>query len=293
MPAVRKVAVLLAILVGMSAPATSITAADPPLIVTLASGRTFHGELDESSSDFHLVIRSSQRGISQLRSIDWDRIVSAQFQGSPTRIAQLQELARQARAKAASKPRISTTKIEMRGSALSSDAGHLQQPPAVIPRVATVTFDASIANWDADVETDGLVLEIVPIDTEGFLAPVSGTLQVELFAPQRRVFHHAPLSGGDTLELVERWTRAISPEDFRSTGVRVRLPFGAVHPEIDFEWIASWYGLVHVQLAVPGHGVFEDSQDGVRIRPWSPNRDNLEMNTRRRFLPTERLGRHD
>jgi hypothetical protein len=166
--------------------------------------------------------------------------------------------------------------------------------PAPLPReVVTIVFDAFIANWDADVETDGLVLDVAPLDAEGYIIPADGTLEVELFASQRRAFHHAPLSGGDTLELAERWTRAINPAELRPGGYRFRLPFGAVHPELDPDWLAYHYGLVHVRLAIPGHGVFEDSRDGIRIRPWAPNRDYLEMNTGRRFLPTERLGRHN
>jgi len=101
------------------------------------------------------------------------------------------------------------------------------------------------------------------------------------------------MSGGDTLELVERWTRAIAPEDFGSSGVRLRLPFGAITPELQPNWTASSYGLVHMRLAIPGQGVYEDSRDGVRVRPFAPNRDRLEMKTGQRFLPTENLGRRD
>jgi hypothetical protein len=107
------------------------------------------------------------------------------------------------------------------------------------------------------------------------------------------VFDQAPKSGGDTLELVERWTRSIAPADMGPSGYRVRLPFGAIHPELSPDWLAWWYGLVHVRLAVPGDGVFDDSRDGVHIRPGAPNRDQLEMNTGRRFLPTENLGRRN
>jgi hypothetical protein len=104
---------------------------------------------------------------------------------------------------------------------------------------------------------------------------------------------HLPSLWRRSLELVERWTRSVNAADFGPRGVQVRLPYGAIHPELRPDWMASWYGLVHVRLTIPGHGVFEDSRDGVRIRPWAPNRDNLEMNTGRRFLPTERLGRQD
>jgi hypothetical protein len=154
-----------------------------------------------------------------------------------------------------------------------------------------LSLDAYVASWDADVELDGIVVELAPLSNAGQLVPASATAEIELFAPQRRVFHHAPRSGGDTLELAERWTRAIGPGDYGPAGVRLRLPFGAVHPELDPDWLAWWYGLVHVKLAVPGHGVLEASRDGVRLRPWAPNRDQLEMNAGRRFVPTEGLGR--
>jgi hypothetical protein len=114
---------------------------------------------------------------------------------------------------------------------------------------------------------------------------------VELFAPQKRAFQDAPLSGGDTLERVERWTRAINVDDFGRGNACLKLQFGAVHPEFDLDWIGV--GLVHVRLVVPGDGVFEDSVDGLRIRPYAPLRDRLEMNTGRRFVRTERVGRHD
>jgi hypothetical protein len=156
--------------------------------------------------------------------------------------------------------------------------------------VTHVAFDAGLANWDGDVESDGLLVEVAPLDAGGALAVVSGTVEVELFMPQRRTLDLAPLSGGDTLELVERWTRAISPADFGPGGVRLNLPFGAINPELRPEWAASHYGLVHVRLAAPGQGVFEASRDGVRAQSWAPNRDRLEMQTGGRFLPTERLG---
>jgi len=73
------------------------------------------------------------------------------------------------------------------------------------------------------------------------------------------------------------------------SGAVYRLPFQAVHPEFDTDWAA--HGLVHVRLTVPGHGVFEASQEVVRIRAFSPIRDELEMSTGRRFFPIERTGR--
>jgi len=295
MRVVQTVTMLLAALVAMEMSVADSRAAQPQLVVQVTSGREFSGEMDEASSPQQLVIRSSHGGVTVTRSIDWQRIVTAKLDGNPIKIAQLQELAREAGAKARIKARPSRgAKVTMRGLTAKSEPLPAPQPPQMPPpQATTVAFDSAIANWDADVETDGLVIDLAAVDANGYLVPADGTLQVELFAPQRRVFQHASQSGGDTLELVERWTRAVTAEDFGPSGARIRLPYGAVHPELEPDWLASSYGLVHVQLAMPGHGVFEDSRDGVRIQPWAPNRDNLEMNTGRRFLPTERLGRRD
>jgi len=294
MPVLRTVLTLL-FAAGSCAWLTRETrAAQPAVRVEVASGRAFHGLLDNSSTAEQLVLQTVQSGITLRRSIAWQRILKATVEDRSVSLAELRAIAAEVSGSGAQGSR--SWKIELRGnrderkpSASIEQAASTSAPP----QAKMVSFDAYIANWDFDVETDGLVVEIVPLDADGSLVPASGTLEVELFAPQRRVFHHAPLSGGDTLELVERWTRAVQATDFGPRGALFRLPYGAIHPELRPDWMASWYGLVHVRLTIPGHGVFEDSRDGVRIRPWAPNRDQLELNTGRRFVPTERLGRPD
>ena len=161
-------------------------------------------------------------------------------------------------------------------------------------RVAMVAFDARIANWDADLETDGLVIDVAPLDIDGQVVPVAGTLEVSLYARERRILDQAPNSGGDTTELVDRWSQPIvTSQRFTGYGTRLRLPFGAAHPELDSKWAVSPYGLVHLRFVVPGHGVFEDSRDGLRLRPFAPNRDRLEQSTGYRFLPVENLGQRN
>ena len=115
-----------------------------------------------------------------------------------------------------------------------------------------ISFDAFIANWDGDVETDGLIVDLLPLDNYGNLVRAGGVAQIELFASQRRTMQHAPRSGGDTFERVERWTQAIEPAQIGPSGVRLRLPFGQIHPELDPDWLAYNYGLVHVQFVFSG-----------------------------------------
>ena len=295
---------------GLTAIAAVACAAEPQLVIHVASGRQFRGTLDSASSAGQLVLLSEQTGITLRRPIRWERIVRAAADGVPLDVAALQ-----ARVQAGNPAGVPAEfgvqqenrgqgtghrsqgallrKIEMRDPTRSDAAATEETASQESPKVAMVTFDPSIANWDADVETDGVLIDVAPLDINRRLVPISGTLEVELFAPQRRTLDLAPQSGGDTLELVERWTRAITPDDFGPSGVRLRLPFGAITPELQPNWTAWHYGLVHVRLAIPGHGVFEDSRDGVRIRPWAPNRDRLEMKTGQRFLSTENLGRRE
>lgn len=264
-------------------------AAEPILTLRLASGREFTGAIDVQSSDQALVLRSANGGMTVRRPIRWERIAVATIDGKAATIGELRALAKEAPVIHCARPGVRT---EDRGQRTGGRPQETVVPPPFIP-VTSIAFDVRIANWDADVETDGLVLDLMPIDAEGYLAPVSGMAEIELFAPQRRTFDLAPLSGGDTLERVERWTPVINPADFTASGIRLKLPFGAVHPEFDTDWLASHYGLVHVRLTAPGHGTFDASQDGIRIRPWAPNRDQLELKRFPRFLPTESVGRHN
>ncbi len=264
-----------------------------PLTVELASGRNFTGLVDARSSDERLVLRFTRGGATLRRAIEWDRVVGASVAGQQIEPAKVKEAALAMRTEG------SEERVQGSGFRVQEPGGRVQEAPTSdfrpptsdlpTPRVTSVTFDARIANWDADVETDGILVDLLPLDSDGYMVSARGAVEVELFAPQKRDFSQAPLSGGDTLERVNRWTQVVGPEDFTTRGARLKLPFAAVHPEFDLDWIGV--GLVHVRLVVPGDGVFDDSIDGLRIRPYAPLRDRLEMKTGRRFVPTEAVGR--
>ena len=156
-------------------------------------------------------------------------------------------------------------------------------------RVRSVEFEAVLANWDGDVETDGLLLRLVPIDDQGQVAVVRVTLYVEFVARRQRDFNEAPSQGGSTVDRIGRWTVQLGEADFRAGAATVKLPFQAIHPEFDTDWFGS--GLVHIRFTGAGHGTFEQSLDGIRIRPFSPLRDGMQRQSGRRFLPSERTER--
>lgn len=259
------------------------------IAVRLKNGRTIHGVVDAGSNASELRLRSGTESVRILRTIRRSDIANITQHGDSTLpSAHLPATPTVAQAPPKVRPRIVT--MQSLGAILPST---VPAETEAVQRVSSVTIDPRIANWDGDVETDGLLVDIMPLDRFGNRVAALGTVEVELYVPQRRQFDLAPLSGGDTLELVERWSRQIEWTSYGRNGARLQLPFGAIHPELQPDWTASWYGLVHLRFVVPGQGVFEDSRDGVRVRPWAPNRDQLELNSGQRFLPTESLGRRE
>ncbi len=258
-------------------------AAPKLLTVELANRKTYSGQVDAATSATQLVLRNSRGSATLTRAIPWPRIVKATLDGQTIDLDQLPAVAAENKSAA---PRVEAPVI-VTVAELAADS------PAAPPSadVASISFDARLANWNGNVETDGLLLDFYPVDADGYLAPVSGFLEIELFAQERRDFQDAPQSGGRSVERVERWTRQVQAAQIGANGLRLKLPFGAVHPEFDENWLSM--GLVHVKFSSPGHGVFEDSRDAIRIRPFAPNRDYLDMHTGRRFLPTEGVGRHN
>ena len=149
--------------------------------------------------------------------------------------------------------------------------------------VRSLAVDAWVANWDDDVEVDGLVVQVIPQDDYGSMVPVRGVLEVNLLGERRGALKHRQSFVG-----LGRWTRRVRHDDFGPSGAVYRLPFQAVHPEFDLS--KEPYGAVHVRLTVPGHGVFDATADMVRIRPYGTVRDHLQQATGERFFRTERTG---
>ena len=247
-----------------------------PITVQVSDGRTFTGLVDRQTDDERLWLRFEEGTGVLWRPVSWGRIVAASYQGQSVPLNEIKELAQ----------RLQTTRQVVLQPRQSQTIAAV---PKSAPSPAAIDIEAALANWDGDVEADGLRLWLRLLDEEGLETAAAGTLEVELFAPTIRKYHEAPQSRGYAVDLIERWTVSLRAGSFRGGTARVRLPFGALHPQFDRK--IDQLGLVHVRLAVPGHGVFEQSLDGVSLRPFSPVRDALLDNTGRLFLPTESTGR--
>jgi len=295
--------------------ASSKFVAAETVVVRLRSGREISATIHGRTDDARLWLQYGTESVSVIRPIRWQEIIWASHDGQPIGVPQLKQLALRgtppealsvAEPPAIPEPTATPDPTSAAEPAAGVATRVLRVPPAAerpqpetmaqrasralgfAPPVRSVQFDAVLANWDGDVETDGLLLRLLAIDDAGNAATASGTLYVELVANRQRDFNRAPRQGGFTTDRIGRWTVQVGEGDFRQGAATVKLPFQAIHPEFDTDWFAD--GLVHVRFSVAGVGTFEHSLDGIRIRPFAPLRDARQLQSGRRFLPSERTG---
>lgn len=262
--------------------------------VELANGRTFTAAVDTRTSEERLWLRFDRQTAVLYRPVAWDDVSSAEYGGQTYSADELRQLAPQIRSRRSESPAAefvprSPESIPAESTEVANEtyAEMAQAALSQSPRVQSIVIDAYLANWDADVEVDGIALSLTAIDCFGAPAAVDGTLNVELFAERRSRLNPPPLQHREDLQRFGTWTKMVRAE--YGGEQFFLLPFQAVAP--DFDAAISNYGLLHAKLAVPGHGVFEASVSDLRIRPISRNRDRLQDTNSRRFLRTETTGR--
>lgn len=265
--------------------------AGPMIAVGVNSGRIFVGEIDSRSNQEELWLRSDREGATLTRRIHWTSIRMAGDGRRTYSADELREMAQTESIESATSPAptAETTPHEL-PAPLQWIPGTGELPLVLSPariansQVAFISIDAYVANWNQTVEVDGIVLHVFPTSSHGKVIPVDGTLDVQLVAsvppgwPQGRPF---PLIG--------RWSLRVSREQFGPSGAVFHLPFQTKHPEFDLT--VQPRGLIHARLNVPGNGSFEASQSTVRIRPYSPVRDQLQQTNGVRFFDLERVER--
>lgn len=263
---------------------------DGPVTVELASGRRFTAEVDARTDRSRLWLRRDLKSGFLLRPIDWagvvcvelggDRFTGEEFHHAVGKVRQSlpAEADRDATPSA-----IAVGPAENRLGASTARQPHVQDSRRA-PRVRSFVVEAQLANWDGDVETDGLLVRIMPLDDRGVAVPVHGTLEVTLTAEGVGVVQRPR-----PFARLGRWAKPVRRAEFGPYGATYRLPFQSVHPQFDDRWAA--FGAVHARLSVPGHGTFEQTADDVRIRAYSAVRDRLQQTTGRRFFEQERIDR--
>jgi hypothetical protein len=152
-------------------------------------------------------------------------------------------------------------------------------------RVAAVRIEARAANWDADPETDGLLVEVIPLDAFGRLIPANGSLTLSLYGRAVQYFTGQRRDREAAFPEIARASFPVQPPDFLAGPAVYKLPYRGLHPESKFG--VAWYGLVNARLSVPGAGTFSASDDTVSLRASSWMRDAHQTQRGSRYLPAE------
>ena len=168
-------------------------------------------------------------------------------------------------------------------------------PSARVARVQVEPVSPYLVSpsWNRDPQWDGIVVRVRPLDQWDRVVPVQATLQVSLFSNVGSFFSRSTRHvEQDPIREIGRWTRTLRASDYASDGATIRLEFQNYHPEPpgagDPGWQIAPHGDVLVSMLAPGHGVFHASTDvPVRLRRFSPLRDQLFLRSGTRFFPGE------
>lgn len=257
------------------------------LTVELASGRSFTGYVDSHTDGRDLWLRFEGRAMQTLRPIAWEAVREVRWGGQPMtvealrgRIEELQTV-RPRRGAAAEVEEVLPARGPFRPLGALSSAESAQRVAAA--PVAALRLDVAAANWDADVETDGLLAFVIPLDAWGRPTVSDGTVEVELMVPAGLTLRH-----GRSFPTIGRWVRQLSPAVRRGEAYVFQLEFQAVHPE--FELRVGPLGLARARLVVPGAGTFEAATPSTYLRVPDPLRDQLQSAAQQRFFPSESTG---
>ncbi|MEX2561202.1 MAG: hypothetical protein WD403_14870, partial [Pirellulales bacterium] len=193
------------------------------ITVRLHSGRSFTAAVDERSNPDRLWLRFDRPGSMLLRPIAWTEVAGA-IRGDQVLDADelLRSLDQLSSKRLLPKPKSTPSDrgaepIELNGVPQAA-AGSLPSAevtayrPELPPVVRSIVVDAWVANWDADVETDGIVVQVVALDDFGQPLAVDGTLEVNLLGDE-----YASWIGRDYGPL-GRWARPVVVEDFGPEG---------------------------------------------------------------------------
>ncbi len=245
----------------------------PVLVVNVQSGRTFVGDLDPRTDEDHLWLRMDVESTSIFRPIAWSRVTEVRRNGVVLSATEVRRAATRLESKVEYPPRVASASLLglLNSSAAGSRAERLTQ---------SVEIFARAANWDRDSAFDGLQLSVYAYDELGDLRPSTGRLEVELYGSRAIDFAADSQGAGWRFERLAQWSLAFTADDFASRGLIAKLPFEGFSPETDTR--ISPEGLLHVKWIVPGQGVYEATQDGIRLRSSSALRNRLESHSSRR-----------
>lgn len=246
------------------------------------NGHLVSGDLDSKTNQQKLWIQKRTPKILLSSSFDWNDVQEIVYQGEKTSPEELLK----------KKPQVSKAAQQREMLQFWFLSDHLRREPdqvkyllhptqtTHVSSVKSVQFDAYVANWDSDVEADGLIVHIRPIDAHGRVVAVNGQVDFKLIGQRfnRGVWRHR--SDEIAFPQLESWSQQISKKDFGPDGAAVKLIFRKLRPEKNIH--LAPVALLTGSLGVSGVGKFHASVPEVDIRPLSIFRDELQLRSKTR-----------
>lgn len=287
----RGVAVLaFAALVSASwANETDVESADREVSVRLHNGRTLSAVIDPESSQQQLWLRWENAAAVIRQPVAWSDVASVEVTaGEYSGQAFRKRLPPVADARVAAKVKTPLSRVREDTAVTSGPAVEVSEQG---PRrtIRSLAVDARAANWNADLAVDGIRLTVYPLDENGEVVAISGTVTAELVGDVRSLRKPQPKQRFPHFSRIGWWSRSVQPDAFGTSGAALELPFQSYDLELD--GTVRSRTLLVVRLSVPGQGSYQASVADLWARPFSITRNRIEASTGRRYLPQELRGR--
>jgi hypothetical protein len=262
-------------LLGVITVGASLFASDAPtpmnerIRVHLRDGRSISGQLDPRTSNEHLWIQTSEAGIVARSGFRWDIVQNFVHNDQTLTPHEFRKLITPASFEPPSTVETASTPCLKCNSRSAETGTH----PAVVVR--SLDIRAGLANWDSDVEPDGLLVEVIPRDEWGSLAPINGQIVFTLIAENTPDDPQELYRPRARYPEIARTSSLVRDFDFIDGAPVYKVPFGVALP--DFRFDLAPHAVLTATLGVPGQGTFQASDDEINLRPGNWIRDRRQQ----------------
>lgn len=275
--------------------------------VHLMNGRKTIGQVDSTTDETHLVIRRSSANVVLRTRVLWTSINTVEIDNQTVPVSSFRQQWPELKSDGPqSALALSSSPIRIRRESdpdfesITPDRGSViaitNELPASFAATATgsrlpasvrsLQFFTQPANWDDDVEIDGLLIHVRPVDASGRMVAINGTLDVKLMGLTQALGGHVQQDRSPVdFPVLETWSQPLRRSHFTSEGAVYRLEFRRYRPERDVD--VEPVGLTNARLTIPGVGTFAATEDVTLLRPYSQIRDLHQMYRGTRILPQE------
>jgi hypothetical protein len=252
--------------------AASAVQAEGELRVQTTNGRLLHGAMDIHTDAETLWIRRTEGNIILTSSVKWPEVESAELDGVSI---SSEKLAKQREKLATAAPKRFLSDFEPLNINESEPVSGFQRRP----RIVNIEIEATLANLDRTVESDGLLVAITALDEFRQAHAVRGSLTARLIVERLNY-----RTGEVSFDEFSRWSQKVSMKDFQEGVAEFPLRFQRYSPEFDWELCTA--ALLNVRISVHSQGNFEASIP-IAIHEYNPIRDEMRNWRGSRFFRDE------